>query len=205
MKIDTIIIDDHLLVNEGLSLILEESGLFKIVDKVYDSRQAVDKCYLYRPKLIILDYNMPYYNGLEIVKKLRSIKLESRIVVVSMQINHQELLLLNELDVDAVILKTTPSKELIGILIEVMSGKKGYFERNSLIIEKESDGKVTFNNKLTKRELEVLRLVKKGYSTDEIARSLELSYYTVETHRKNVNNKMKFKNKIEFYDFLSNI
>ncbi len=201
MEIETVIIDDHTLFNDGLSLILKESGVFKVIEQIYDSRQAFFKCFSLQPQLIMIDYNMPYLNGLEVVKQLKTLKLESKIVIVSMYAEKREIALFEEIGVDAYITKTTPANELIATLKKVMQGEK-IFEssfNNKPIIEKDA---FALKNHLTKREIEILKLIKKNYTTEEIATALNLSYYTVETHRKNVNQKMKFKTKKEFYAFL---
>jgi DNA-binding CsgD family transcriptional regulator len=93
---------------------------------------------------------------------------------------------------------------LIATLKKVMQGEK-IFEssfNNKPIIEKDA---FALKHHLTKREMEILKLIKKEYTTEQIASTLNLSYYTVETHRKNVNQKMKFKTKKEFFDFLQTI
>lgn len=204
MIIETIIIDDHILVNDGLSLILQESGYFKVVEKIYDSRHASLKCFLLKPHLIIIDYNMPHLNGLEVVKQLKALKCESKIVVVSMYAETRETMLFKEVGVDAYISKITPSQELVEILKKVMDGEK-LFEKNSnkkTLLQKDI---FALKHDLTKREIEILKLIKQGFTTQAIANTLELSHHTIDTHRKNVNKKMKFNTKKEFYDFLNEI
>jgi DNA-binding NarL/FixJ family response regulator len=203
MKIKTVIIDDHMLFNDGLGLILKDSGHFEIIGQIYDSRQAYFKCYSLMPQLIILDYNMPYINGLEVLKQLKTLKSGAKIVIISMYAEKREISLFEEVGVDAYVTKTTPANELIIILQKVMQGEK-IFEssfNHKPIIDKDA---FTLKHNLTKREIEILKLVKIEYTTQQIASSLNLSYFTVETHRKNVNNKMKFKTKKDFYDFLQN-
>jgi DNA-binding NarL/FixJ family response regulator len=204
MKIQTVIIDDHTLFNDGLSLILKESGSFRVIEQIYDSRQAYFKCFSLMPQLIIIDYNMPYLNGLEVVKQLKTLESDAKIVIVSMYAEKREIALFEEIGVDAYITKTTPANELIAILKKVMQGEK-IFEssfNNKPIIEKDA---FALKHHLTKREMEILKLIKKEYTTEQIATTLNLSFYTVETHRKNVNQKMKFKTKKEFFDFLETI
>lgn len=202
--INTVIIDDHLLFNDGLALILKESKSFKVIEQIYESRQAFFKCFSLMPQLILIDYNMPYLSGLEVVKQLKTLKMEAKIVIISMYAEKREIALFEEIGVDAYIAKTTPANKLIEILEKVMQGEK-IFEssfNNKPIIEKDD---FALKHHLTKRETEILKLIKKEYTTEQIATALNLSYYTVETHRKNVNQKMKFKTKKEFFDFLETI
>lgn len=204
MEIQTIIIDDHRLFNDGLSLILKESGSFKVIEQVYDSRQAYYKCFSLQPQLILIDYNMPHLNGLEVVKQLKTLELKAKIVIVSMYASRREIALFEAIGVDAYITKTTHSNKMIAILKKVMKGKKIIEPtfKNKPIIENDA---FALKHQLTKRETEILKLIKKEYTTEQIATTLKLSYYTVETHRKNVNQKMKFKTKKEFSDFLETI
>ncbi len=198
---NTIIIDDHSLFNDGLCLILKESGQFKVVEQVYDSRQAFSKCFLLRPPLVIVDYNMPHLNGLEVVKQIKSLNYGCKVVIVSMYAEKKEVALFEGVGVDGYITKTTPSDVLIPALQKIVCGERVFITHN---FEKASVEKDAFAqaNQLTKREREILKLIKAGYSTEQAAEILHLSFYTVETHRKNINQKMKFTTKKEWFDFL---
>jgi DNA-binding NarL/FixJ family response regulator len=204
MKTKVIIIDDHSLFNDGMSLILKESGLFEVIEQIYDSRQAQIKCFSLKPELVIMDYNMPYINGLEVVRQLKTSENKMKIVIVSMYADNKEIELFKKEGVNAYITKTTPGTQLIESLKKVMEGEKLFESKNKAKIKVEKD---IFANKhqLTKREMDILRLIKQEETTEKIAETLNLSYYTVETHRKNINQKLKFKTKKEFYAFLETI
>jgi DNA-binding NarL/FixJ family response regulator len=204
MKTKTIIIDDHSLFNDGMSLILKESGLFEVIEQIYDSRQAQSKCFSLKPELIIMDYNMPHLNGLEVVRQLNESGNEMKIVIVSMYADKKEIELFKKEGVDAYITKTTPAAQLIESLRKVMEGEKLFESKNKVKAAIEKDN---FANKhqLTKREMDILRLIKQEKTTEKIAEILNLSFYTVETHRKNIKHKLKFKTKKEFYAFLETI
>jgi chemotaxis response regulator CheB len=60
------------LAHKILNLILKESGFFEVIEQIYDSRQAQIKCFSLKPELVIMDYNMPYINGLEVVRQLNT-------------------------------------------------------------------------------------------------------------------------------------
>jgi DNA-binding NarL/FixJ family response regulator len=204
MKTKVIIIDDHSLFNDGMSLILKESGLFEVIEQIYDSRQAQIKCFSLKPELVIMDYNMPYINGLEVVRQLKTSENKMKIVIVSMYADNKEIELFKKEGVNAYITKTTPGTQLIDSLKKVMEGEKIFDSKNKAKTKVEKD---IFANKhqLTKREMDILRLIKQEETTEKIAETLNLSYYTVETHRKNINQKLKFKTKKEFYAFLETI
>jgi DNA-binding NarL/FixJ family response regulator len=204
MKTKVIIIDDHSLFNDGMSLILKESGLFEVIEQIYDSRQAQIKCFSLKPDLIIMDYNMPHLNGLEVVRQLNASGNDTKIVIVSMYADKKEIELFKKEGVNAYITKTTPGTQLIDSLKKVMEGEKLFESKNKAKTKVEKD---IFANKhqLTKREMDILRLIKQEETTEKIAETLNLSFYTVETHRKNINQKLRFKTKKEFYAFLETI
>lgn len=204
MKTKTIIVDDHSLFNDGLRLILKESKAFEVIEQIYDSRQAYHKCFALMPALIIVDYNMPHLNGLEVVKQLKSLNYDKKVVIVSMYADKKELSLFEGVGVDGYITKTTPANLLVASLKKILAGEK-VFVTNNFNKEPEAIDSFSKIQQLTKREIEVLKLVKKDYTTEQIAEALHLSFYTVETHRKNINQKLNFKNKQEFYDFLKEL
>jgi DNA-binding NarL/FixJ family response regulator len=204
MKTKTIIVDDHSLFNDGLRLILKESNDFEVIEQIYDSRQAYYKCFTLMPALILVDYNMPYLNGLEVVKQLRSLQYDKKVVIVSMYADKKEIALFEEAGVDGYMTKTTPANLLVESLQKILAGEKVYISNN---FNKEPEVIDTFSKmqQLTNRETEILQLVSKDYTTEQIAEALHLSFYTVETHRKNIKQKLNFKNKQEFYDFLKEL
>jgi DNA-binding NarL/FixJ family response regulator len=204
MKIKTIIVDDHSLFNDGLRLILKESRAFDVIEQIYDSRQAYPKCIELMPALIIVDYNMPHLNGLEVVKQLKSIQYDKKVVIVSMYADKKELALFEAVGVDGYVTKTTPAKLLVASLKKILAGEKVFVSNN---FNKEVADKDSFarTHQLTKRETEILKLVAKDYTTEQIANALGLSFYTVETHRKNIKQKLNFDSKHDFYDFLQEL
>lgn len=204
MKIRTVIVDDHSLFNDGLALILKESALFEVIGQVYDSREALHVCRRLVPDLILVDYNMPHLNGLEVVAQLKELLTRVRIVIISMYAEKRELKLFEGANVDGYQAKTIPSVKLVENLKRIMAGDRIMSAGRA---QKEPSVKDYFalKHQLTKREHQIVLGLKEGQTTDQIARQLGLSYLTVETHRKNINAKLKLGSKQEFYDFLNNI
>ena len=204
MKIRTVIIDDHTLFNDGLALILKESNEFDVVGQVYDSRKAIYSCQSLIPQLILVDYNMPYLNGLDVVAQIKELTSKPKVVIISMYADKKELNLFKVADVDGFLTKTTSANELIASLRKIIAGDKIISAGRE---PKESSVKDFFalKHQLTKREYEIVKLLKDGETTDEIANKLGLSYLTVETHRKNINAKLKLHNKQDFYNFLQTL
>lgn len=199
-----VIIDDHALFNDGLALILKESTSFHVLEQVYDSRFAYQKCASLQPDLVLVDYNMPHLNGAEVVEQLLSLAKKPKIVVISMYLERKDIRFFEKLGANGFLPKTIQSEDLIRRLEQIMKGED-YFERKKTIIEEVSNDWFSLKQKLTKRELEILLHVKKGLNTSEISSALSLSFYTVETHRKNINQKLKFDSKVDFFTFLEKL
>lgn len=200
-----IIIDDHYLFNDGLALILKERSFFyNVIHQVYDSRQGVKKCFELMPDLIIVDFNMPYIDGLELVKELKK-NLEwgkkVKIVIISMYSDNKHIRAFKEEGAHAYILKTTPLNEMIETLDKVMEGETFFAGNHKKANSKFKDnfGKKYF---LTTQERVILSCLKKGYTSVQMAEELCLSEHTVKTHRKNIKQKLDFKDKGDFLKFL---
>jgi len=201
--IRTIIIDDHRLFNDGLASIFKDYENFKIIGQIYDSRQAIHQCIALRPDLIIVDYNMPYLNGLEIVKQIKSIDKSCKIVIISMYSDRKEISLFMKEGVNGYINKTTGATTVIAALQKIMEGEPIIIGKDE---QEMTESKDTFSLKhqLTKREIQIIHLLKRNFTSEQMATELKLSYYTIETHRRNINVKLKFKTRQEFYEFIRN-
>lgn len=204
MKYKAIVTDDHQLFNDGLSLLLRESGHFEVIAQVYDSRMCYNQCHKLMPDLVLLDYNMPHMNGVDVTLSLKKMIRVPKIVIITMYSSYQDEKKFFDLGVDGFITKTTPADTLINYLQRIMTGEK-IFPKNNM--EKLNPAHDSFDIKkiLTKRELDILIELKKGKTTQEIADDLGLSFYTVETHRKNMNKKLSFDSKVEYYQFLNDL
>ena len=200
----TILIDDHRLFNDGLSLVLRESPDFMVVEQVYDSRLALDACRRHTPDLVLIDFNMPHYDGLAVVKQLMALPYASKIVVISMYAEKSEIARFNALNVNGYIAKTVAADRLLTLLRQVMAGKQ-VVETDATPLPPHPDDPFRVRYGLTKREVEILKRVKQGLTTEQIAEELSLSYFTVQTHRKNITQKLPFKTKKEFYNFLETL
>lgn len=203
MQTRTILIDDHRLFNDGLSLVLRESPDFAVVEQVYDSRLALAACSKHAPDLILVDFNMPHLDGLAVVGQVKQLPDPAKIVVLSMYAEKREIARFDALLVDGYIAKTVTADRLLTLLRRVMMGER--------VVE--TDGKTPpltedpfqARFRLTKREIEILKRVKQGLTTGQIAEEMCLSYFTVQTHRKNISHKLPFTTKKEYYDFLESL
>ena len=190
MSIRTILIDDHRLFNDGLSLILRASTDFTVIGQVYDSRLALDTCTRLKPDLVLVDYKMPHLDGVAVVEQLHQLPISCRVVIVSLYADQREIARFNALNIDGYIAKTVTADRLLLLLRRIMAGEP--------IIETDSSTGPSLSTTvvapvpygLTKREIDILQRIRQGLTSEQIADELGLSCTTVQTHRKNILHKI---------------
>jgi len=176
-----IIVDDHKLFRSGLKYILEESGLYQVMAEASNGAEFLDLLGDIAPDLVILDINMPVMNGIEAAKRAISIFPDLPILILSMHSESEYYTTLLDTGVKGFVLKDADNEEFFTAIQKVLRGGT-YFSQELLlnIIRKESQ---TNTVKLTRREREVLELLSKGHSNQEISVFLNISQRTVERHR----------------------
>jgi DNA-binding NarL/FixJ family response regulator len=201
----TVLIDDHQLFNDGLRLILNNTPDFVVVAQVFDSRLACEVCQQHQPDLVLIDYNMPHLNGLAVMEQLRQLPAPCRLVIVSMYAEKAEIARFETLGIDGFFAKTVPANRLVDLLERVMQGER-VIETD--VPDEQPPSQTDYfrlRNKLTKREVDILKGVKQELTTRQIAARLGLSYHTVQTHRKHINAKLPFKTDKAFKAFLDQL
>jgi DNA-binding NarL/FixJ family response regulator len=180
-KPDIIIVDDHILFRSGLKYILEESNLYHVVAEASNGAEFLDLLRDQVPDLVILDINMPVMNGIEAAKKAIAMYPDLPILILSMHSESEYYTTLLETGVKGFVLKDADNEEFLKSIQKVLRGGT-YFSQELLlnIIRKESQINTV---KLTRREREVLELLSKGHSNQEISGFLNISQRTVERHR----------------------
>lgn len=185
MKYKIIVIDDHKLFNEGIKRILAVD--FDVVAQIYDGKEAIRAVQKYNPDLVLLDINLPNRKGLEIGQEIKENFSDVKVVFLSMYSEAGFVQSAREMKADGYILKDTESEDLILAVNKILKDER-YFDKK-LDSEKYNlhhDDYFAKTYALSKREVEVISLVKNGYSSEEIAQKLYLSFETVRSHRKNI-------------------
>lgn len=198
----TILIDDHPLYSNGLKATLNDSPDFVVAEQVSDSRQAQAVCAQHKPDLVLVDFNMPNLDGLAVVRQIRKLPFPCRIVVISMYADLPEITRFRALNVDGYLAKTVTSEDLLASLNRVMQGETVFMSDATTASSALPPDYFWINYQLTQREVDILKLVKAGKSSEQMAIELELSYHTIQTHRRNINRKLPFKTNKELFDFL---
>jgi DNA-binding NarL/FixJ family response regulator len=199
MPTTTILIaDDHRIIRDGLRSLLEAEPLFQLVGEASSGTEALQLATTLVPDVIVLDLAMPDMNGLEVLRHLQEQSITSRVIVLSMHADQENVLLALQNGAMGYILKDYGVAELTNAITQVLNGH--HYLSASLsdhvitsYLAKSSPHKATQReglNMLTDRELEVLKLCAVGYEIQEIATTLLITINTVKTHRSNMMRKL---------------
>jgi DNA-binding NarL/FixJ family response regulator len=201
-KIKVLLVDDHKWVRQGFKLALESKYDINIIGEAGDGNEAIEKTKKLEPELILMDINMPNLNGIEAAKKIREFNKDVKIIILTMLDNERFIFEALTAGINGYIYKDSEITELVGAIKQVMEGED-YFNKEvtKKIIDYHTGKNIsefyqetTQSSPLTKRELEVVKLVSEGYTSKVIAEKLFISPFTVVKHRKNIIKKLSAKN-----------
>ncbi len=196
--IKILIIDDHRLFSDGVKTMLSDIPQVEITNQINDAREAIKEVYLVMPDIVLMDYNMPNMNGLEATEYLLKHFAELKIIFLSMHEDSHIVEKIYESGAYGYVSKTATKETFLEAINVVLNGRK-YFAKNIMDIVNSS---ITNKVRLTKREFEIIEKVKSGLTTKQIAETLFISPYTVETHRKNIIIKLGVRGEQELFKYL---
>jgi two-component system, NarL family, response regulator NreC len=195
-----ILADDHNVMRRGLRFLLESQPEFTVVGEAADGREAVAQAEALSPDVIVLDISMPNLNGIEAAHRIASSQPHAAIVVLSMHSDEGYVLRALKAGAKGYLLKDSAESDLINAITSVTEGKIFFSPEVSKMLVEDyvreiRARKIEDNHELlTSREREILQLIVEGKSNKEIAAALDLSVYTVETHRRNMQEKLNLHN-----------
>lgn len=189
------IADDHAFIREALRAVLSSEDSIRVVGEAENGRKAVEMAVAETPDVILMDIGMPRLNGLEAARQIRQSAPGVRVILLTAFGNDQYIQQVMESDIDAYILKDSPSNLVMHAIQEVAQGRKFFSPEISRRIRKigvqvPSDNGGKASVKLTSREVEVLQLIAEGAANKQIAGELGISIKTVEKHRQNLMDKL---------------
>ena len=197
MSIKILLADDHKIIRQGLRSLIDEEPDLELLGEAENGRQAVELADELLPDIVIMDVTMPDLNGMEATRHILAEHQNIKVIALSM---HSDALFVTEMlksGASGYLLKDSAFEELVQAIHAVALGKTylspaisdvvvdGYLNR----LATQSEPSAT--DVLTNREREVLQLLAEGKSTKEIARELHISAKTVETHRRQIMNKLE--------------
>ncbi|GAB5528127.1 MAG: response regulator transcription factor [Roseivirga sp.] len=199
--IQIIVADDHRLVREGIVRILNDHSEFTVIAEAENGKQALEKCEMFSPDVLLLDLDMPVLNGLDAVPLLKKQFPALKIGILTM---HEEKLLIEKmikLGVHGYLYKSSEPAELLEGVSKIAAGKTFYTSavtenlvKSDTLFKNTSHDQTLLLAQLSDREKEILTLIAQGMSNTEIGEELSISHRTVDSHRQNLLKKLEVKN-----------
>ena len=211
MNVKIVIADDHAVVRTGFSMILNYQEDMEVVATAADGVEAYQKVLEYKPDVLILDLSMPPgESGLVATSKISESFPETKILILTMYDDEEYLFHVLKSGAKGYILKNAPDEQLILAVRTVYKGET-YVDMKmttSLVnefINQSHQEEVSYSSDpfkiLSKRELEILPLIAKGYGNKDIAEKLFVSVKIVEAHKTHIMNKLNLKSKPELVEY----
>lgn len=204
--IRVILADDHVIVRNGIKILLESEGEVEVIAEASNGKEAIDLVKQLKPDILISDIRMPVMNGLEATAALKAISPETKTLILSMHDDEEYIIKSVESGASGYLLKDTTKEEFVKALKSVLEGHKyfsgdisdvlvdGYLKKSNRSFSNASGASSARDYHITKREKQILQLVYQGRSNKEIADDLGKSVRTIETHRFNIMKKLEVGN-----------
>ena len=202
LKARILIADDHSMVRRGLRLVLDSEADLEVVAEAGDGAEAVETALAEDVDLAVLDVAMPRMSGLQAAAELQRRRPELRTLMLSMYDSEQYFFEALKAGASGYVLKSAADQDLVEACRAAMRGEPFLYPAavTALIrdyLDRARKGEPVPADTLTPRELEVVKLVAEGYTTDEIADTLVISKKTVEHHRSHVLEKLGMRDRVE--------
>lgn len=204
-KITILIADDHKLIRETWSFILNSDPRFDVIAQCSNGEEAVALSQQLRPKVVLLDINMTPMSGIEATEQIRKFSPASKIIGVSMHSQPAYVKKLLKLGAQGYVTKNSPQQEMFEAIVEVSKGNRFICSEVKTILSEQAfeDETSSGANSLSGRELEIIKQIKNGLSSKEIASELNISLKTVEVHRHNILKKLNLKNSAALVNYIN--
>lgn len=189
MSIKVMLVDDHVLIREGIKKLLEFDHSIEVIEEASDGLECLSKLNIIQPDILLLDINMPKMNGIEVLEDIRNRKSQLKILMLTVHSEVEYLVKAIDIGADGYILKDSGSDELKQAIISIIEGET-YIQPslipalNSRLINRDIDKERL--DSLTRREVEILAQVASGMFNKEIAVNLSISERTVKNHLSNI-------------------
>lgn len=189
-QINVMIADDHSMVREGIKQILELDGDIIVNAEAGSGRECIDLLEVKKTDVLFLDINMPNMNGLQVLQHLREKKADVKVLILTIHNEVEYLVRAVEIGVDGYVLKESDSAVLKKAIFAINDGDTFIQPELTPMLKKRLDDKSLsakrYDDSLTRREIEVLRLLADGLFNKEIAYTLSISEKTVKNHVSNI-------------------
>ena len=202
-KTRILLADDHTMMRADLRILLEKYAKLEVIEETDNGRQAVERSASLSPDVVVMDVGMPMLNGIEATKQIVSQCPDTRVIILSMHSDETYVMRALQAGARGYLLKDSAAVELIGAIEAVSHGKSFFSPKVSRILAEDyvrvlkQKGAVDTYDLLTSREREILQLLAEGRTNKEVATALNISLYTVETHRGHILQKLNLHSSAE--------
>ncbi len=201
--IRVLIVDDHRIILDSLELLFDLMDKVEVVGALSDSRKVLDFLTQHKVDILITDLTMPYLNGIQLSFKVKEKFPDMKILMLTVNDQPEGIQDAFKAGISGYVMKKAGREELEKAIQTIAAGQLHFSQEvmKTLLQSNEDDGQAERIKHLTKRELEIIKLIVQEYSSAEIAEKLFISLGTVETHRHNIFKKLNTKNSIGVVKF----
>ena len=204
-EMNILLVDDHKVVRDGIRYMIESREEIEAkIDEAEDGEEAVKKAGVFPYDLIIMDINMPDVDGIEATRQIINKNKKAKILALSMHDEESFITNMIKAGASGYILKNIGAEELSGAIRKITGGDKYYSSdvalklmgpyHDDIVDRKPRPSKDVPKEILSSREIEILKMIANEMTNEEIAKKLEISKRTVDSHRQNILNKLQAKN-----------
>ncbi len=193
-----VVVDDHSLFRRGLVSLLSEMEDFDVIGEASNGREALRVIADTNPDVILLDVNMPTMGGVDTLRALRKAGMETPVLMLTISQQSEDLIRAIQAGASGYLLKNT-EPEILRKTIELVHIGEAVLapEMTEHVFRLMRSGELNFNDLLSDRELDVLRLLARGSTTSQVATDLYISENTVKTHIRHIFEKLEVNNRAE--------
>jgi two-component system response regulator NreC len=202
-KLRILLADDHIVMRTGLRALLERQPNLEVVGESENGRETVALAASLRPDVVVMDVGMPVLNGIEATQTIVTQCPAIAVVILSMHADESYVMRALKAGARGYLLKDSAAADLMGAIQAISQGKSFFSPKVSRILAEDyvrilkQKGAVDTYDLLTSREREILQLLAEGKTNKEVATALNISLYTVETHRSHILQKLNLHNSAE--------
>jgi DNA-binding NarL/FixJ family response regulator len=202
--IRVLLTDDHMVVREGLKLLIESEPDMKVVGEASDGKAAIHETEQLDPDVVVMDVSLPDMNGAQATEKLRKMHPDRKVVALTVHEDNGYLRLMLEAGAMGYVLKRAAAAELVQAIRTVAGGERYLDPSLAGFMTDEGASHPpphTDSAGLSEREVEVMRRIALGYSNKEIAARLRLSIKTIETYKMRSMEKLAIRSRVEIVQY----
>ncbi|MFK7798656.1 MAG: response regulator [Aureispira sp.] len=190
--IKAFIVDDQQVIIDGLTTILSAAPAIEIIGSALNGKLLLEQLQIQQPDIILLDISMPVMDGIKTAKSVKKLYPAIKILIFTTFMERSKIKKMTQVGVEGYMLKDSTKEQIIDAVNTIMTDSHYYDERVVTLVMNnyKSTSSVSIKTPLTKREIEVCKLIVKGKTNKEIAEELVLSVNTISSHRKHIFSKL---------------